>query len=263
MAWSSDTVPAPAGVPRRVATRLLYELKLAASARPALAMPAARLRGHGVLVSSPGVEVLIEGYPRSANSFTVAAFARAQGWPGSGGGRIAHHTHAPAHVLAAIRRGIPAVVLLRDPADAVAEFVLVKPDLSIRQALRGYVRFYESLVPHREGFLTARFEEVTTDLGAVTARLNERFGTSFLPFEHTEANARAVEEDAERWWGARQGRGLPVIGRGGGGAGADGAGGRGDDPGGRLEELREAFGGPELRPLRARARAVHGTLATR
>src|SRR5438874_8416960 len=153
MAWSSDTVPAPAGVPRRVATRLLYELKLAASARPALAMPAARLRGHGVLVSSPGVEVLIEGYPRSANSFTVAAFARAQGWPGSGGGRIAHHTHAPAHVLEAIRRGIPAIVLLRDPADAVPEFVLVKPDLCLPQALRGYVRFNEPLVPRRECFL--------------------------------------------------------------------------------------------------------------
>jgi len=236
------------------AARAAYEVMTIGAGYPALAMPAARLRGHGVLVSSPGVEVLIEGYPRSANSFTVAAFARAQGWPGSGGGRIAHHTHAPAHVLAAIRRGIPAVVLLRDPADAVAEFVLVKPDLSIRQALRGYVRFYEPLVPHREGFLTARFEEVTTDLGAVTARLNERFGTSFLPFEHTEANARAVFDEMDGYWRGRLGGGAELerfVGR----------------PSTTREawkaRLRAAYEAPELEGLRARGRRLFETFPDR
>jgi hypothetical protein len=207
MTTAPDTMPPPAAAPRRVLRRAAYELKLAASPHPSLAMPAARLRGHGVLVGSPGVEVLIEGYPRSANSFTVAAFARAQGWPGSGGGRIAHHTHAPAHVLAAIRRGIPAIVLLRDPSQAVPEFVLVKPELSIRQALRGYLRFYEPLLPHAGGFLTARFEEVTTDLGAVIGRLNDRFGTSFVPFEHTEDRAADVFEEIDGYWRGRVGGG--------------------------------------------------------
>ena len=47
---------------------------------PLLALPAARLRGHGVVLS-PRTEVVIEGYPRSANSFAVAAFRLALGSP--------------------------------------------------------------------------------------------------------------------------------------------------------------------------------------
>jgi hypothetical protein len=232
------------------AARAVYEAMTLAAPHRALAMPAARLRGHGVLVRSPGVRVLIEGYPRSANSFTVAAFARAQGWPGSGGGRIAHHTHAPAHVLEAIRRGIPAIVLLRDPADAVLEFVVVKPDLSIRQALRGYLRFYAPLVAHADGFVTARFEEVTTDLGAVIARVNERFGTSFVPFRHTEEDERAVFAEMDGYWRGRVGPGRDL-----------------ERFVGRPSELREAwktmlranYDAPALAGLRDRARRLHQT----
>ena len=212
----------------------------------------ARLRGHGVLVSTPGVEVLIEGYPRSANSFTVAAFARAQHWPGSGGGRIAHHTHAPAHVLEAIRRRVPAIVLIRDPAEAVLEFVLVKPDLTVRQALRGYVRFYEPLLPHRDGFVVGPFEEVTTDLGRVILRLNERFGTSFRPFEHTASEREQAEADADRSWARRTGPGIPILGRGGGTRSTPIA----------PERLRADYEDPLLERLRGRARTAFELLAS-
>ena len=212
MAMTSEDAlpPASSSRGRRALRRALYEAKIAAAANRALALPAARLRRHGVLVAAPGVEVLIEGYPRSANSFAVAAFARAQGWPGSGGGRIAHHTHAPAHVLEAVRRGIPSIVLIRDPADAVLEFLLVKPDLTPRQGLRGYIRFYEPLLPHRSGFVIGPFEEVTTDLGRVIVRLNARFGTSFAPFEHTSGHEREVFEEMDGYWRGQVGSGADL-----------------------------------------------------
>jgi hypothetical protein len=244
----SETIPVPASAPRRALARAAYEAKLAVSPHPALAMPAARLRGHGVLVSSPGVEVLIEGYPRSANSFTVAAFARAQGWPGSGGGRIAHHTHAPAHVMEAIRRKIPAMVLIRDPAEGVLEFVLVKPDLTVRQALRGYLRFYEPLVPVATGFLTARFEDVTTDLGSVIERLNARFGTSFVPFVHSEEEERTVFEEMDGYWRGRLGSGPDLerfVGR------------PSQVREAWKERLRRAYEAPDLAGLRDRAGGLH------
>jgi hypothetical protein len=226
----------------------MYEAKLAVSSHPALAMPAARLRRHGVLVSSAGVEILIEGYPRSANSFTVAAFARAQGWPGSGGGRIAHHTHASAHVIEAVRRKVPSIVLIRDPAEAVLEFVLIKPDLTIRQALRGYLRFYEPLVPLSDGFVTARFEEATTDLGSVIERVNDRFGTTFVPFVHSKEEERAVFEEMDGYWRGKVGSGAELerfVGR----------------PSQVREawkdRLRRAYDGPDLAPLRDRAGRLH------
>ncbi len=196
---------------RTLASRSAYEAKTLVARSPGLAVRAARARGHGVLVD-PATDILIEGYPRSANAFAVAAFRHAQGREV----RVAHHTHAPAHVLAAIRAGVPALVLIRDPAECVLEFVIVRPHLTVRQALRGWVRFYAALLPHRAEFVVGPFPEVTSDFGAVIRRVNERFGTSFREFEHTEANVRALFRHMDDYWRDRLGPGHsiePFVGR--------------------------------------------------
>jgi hypothetical protein len=146
-------------------------------------------------------EVLIEGYPRSANSFAVAAFEMAQGRRT----RIAHHTHAPAHVMVAIRLGVPTIVLIREPDGCVPEFLLVRRGLSIGQALRGYLRFYRPLLDRRDGFVTGAFDQITTDLGSVMRRVNDRFGTDFTPFEHTPENQGRVFDAMQRYWESRAG----------------------------------------------------------
>jgi hypothetical protein len=228
---------------RRILARAVYEAQTVVAAHPALALPLARVRGHGVPVGR-NTEVVIEGYPRSANSFTVAAFRRAQGREV----RVAHHVHAPAQVLAAVRWGIPALVLVRRPEDAVLEYVLKKPHVTVAQALRGWVRFYRPLLPLRGGFVVGRFEEVTSDLGAVIRRLNERFGTRFVPFEHTEDNARAALDELDRWWRDRLGPG-PLL---------ELTVGRPSELRDRLkEELRPRYRAPSLAPLRERAEALY------
>jgi hypothetical protein len=176
-------------------SKLLYEAQTIVAQQPALALPLARLRGRGVPFG-PGTEIVIEGFPRSANSFAVAAFARAQGRKPT----IAHHVHAPAQVIAAARAGIPAIVLVRNPEDAVLEYVIKKPTISIGQALRGYARFYQPLLRYRSGFVVGVFDEVTKDFGSVIRRVNERFGTVFREFEHTEENARATLEEIDGYW---------------------------------------------------------------
>ena len=119
-------------IAERKAGQALYELMTVVGRYPALALPAARNRRHGTLLQDD-TEILIEGYPRSGNSFAVAALARAQARPV----RIAHHAHVPGHVIAAARAGVPALVVIREPAEAVVEFVLVKPVVTVAQALRG------------------------------------------------------------------------------------------------------------------------------
>lgn len=196
---------------RRLAVRALYEAKTVVARFPTLALAAARLRGHGELVG-PGTDILIEGYPRSANSFAVAAFRRAQGRPVN----VAHHTHASGHVLAALRMGIPALVLIRQPQESVLEFALVRPGLTLRQALRGWVRFYASLLPDRGRFVVGPFPEITSDFGLVIRRVNERFGTRFKEFEHTEENVRECFRQMDAYWRDRVGRGgsvEPYVGR--------------------------------------------------
>jgi hypothetical protein len=229
------TVPNP--------SQLLYEIQTLVAQTPAIALPLARLRGHGVPFG-PETEIVIEGFPRSANSFAVAAFARAQGRKP----QIAHHVHAPAQVIAAARNGKPVIVLIRDPEDAVLEYVIKKPAITIRQALRGYVRFYAPLLKYRSRFVTGAFEEVTTDFGAVIRRVNERFGTMFLEFDHTEGNARASLDELDRYWRGILGPGerLEVV------VGRPSA--LRDE---MKERLRHAYGAGRLAEERSRARAIH------
>jgi hypothetical protein len=217
----------------------LYALKTLVAQYPSLAIPIARLRGHGVVVN-PNTEILIEGYPRSANSFSVAAFEMAQGRRT----RIAHHLHAPAHVLRALAIGVPAIVLIRDPEDAILSFMLTRRELTADRAIRGYVRFYEPLVPHRHTFVVGAFPDVTTDFGRVIRRVNELFGTSFAEFVHTSNREGAVFEAMQGYWEGRLGPGEELerqVGR----------------PSSRREELkaelRSVYRAPKLAGLRARA----------
>jgi len=172
---------------------LLYDLKTLVARYPPLALPIARLRrGHGEVVSRD-TEIVIEGFPRTGSSFAVAAFRRAQDRPV----RVAHHVHAPAQVMVAVRRHVPALVLIRRPEDVVLSLVIRNPEIPVAQALTGYERFYRPLLRVKARFEAATFEEVVEDFGKVIDRINERYGTVFARFEHTEANAAAILAEIE------------------------------------------------------------------
>jgi hypothetical protein len=172
---------------------LLYDLKTLVARYPPLALAVARLRsGHGEVVSRD-TEIVIEGFPRTGSSFAVAAFRRAQGRPV----RVAHHVHAPAQVTVAVRRRIPALVLIRKPEDSVLSLVIRNPEIPIAQALKGFERFYRPLLRVKARFEAATFDEVIEDFGKVIDRINERYGTSFARFEHTEPNAASILAEIE------------------------------------------------------------------
>ncbi len=180
-------------------TILAYEAKTLLARHPALALPIQRLRRRGQVLG-PDTEIVIESFPRCASSFVVAAFRLAQEPHAS---RIAHHTHAPAQVIAAARRGVPALVLLREPEEAVLSHVIYTPGLTPAASLRGYVRFHEPLLPYRDRLVVGLFEEVTTDLGAVIERVNRRFGTRFSPFEHRPEHLARIEREIQEDYRSR------------------------------------------------------------
>lgn len=178
--------------------RLSYEIKTVVARHP-LALPIQRLRRRGEVLG-PDTEIVIESFPRCASSFAVAAFRLAQEPHAS---RIAHHTHAPAQVIAAVRRGVPALVLLREPEEAVLSHVVYTPGLTVAASLRGYVRFHEPLLRYRGGFVVGPFEEVVSDFGAVIERVNARFGTSFRPFEHRPEHLARIDREIEEDYRSR------------------------------------------------------------
>ena len=145
----------------------------------------ARYRGHSPEVLSSQTELVIEGYFRSANTFSVHAFQLSQEKPV----RLAHHLHAPAQLIVAARRGIPVLLLLREPEGAILSELLYD-NVALPDALEAYSRFYTSLLPYLGSFVIGEFEQVTHDFGSVIRQLNARFGTSFNEFKHTDEATR-------------------------------------------------------------------------
>jgi hypothetical protein len=155
------------------------------SAQPALYLPLARRRYPGPTpeVIGPDTELVIDGYTRAASTYLVYAFQLAQERPV----RLAHHLHAPAQIIEAVRRALPTLVLVREPEESALSQAVQEPHVTVRDALFAHARFHERLLPYRDSFVVADFEEVTHDARPAVQRLNDRFGTAFrLP---------AVEDD--------------------------------------------------------------------
>jgi hypothetical protein len=144
-------------------------------------------------VVTPDTQLVIEGFPRSANTFARVAFNMAQ----SERVRIAHGLHVPAQVIRAATWRIPTLVLIRKPREAVLSFAIRDP-ISVDQALRYYLSFYETVEEYRAAYVLGLFEEVTEDFGVVIRRINDRFGTAFSPFSHDERNVEGVFARIER-----------------------------------------------------------------
>jgi hypothetical protein len=88
-------------------------------------------------------------------------------------------------------------VLIRKPKDAVLSFAIRDP-ISVDQALRYYLSFYETVEGYRDAFVLGLFEEVTGDFGQVIRRINDRFGTTFSVFRHDARNVDGVFAHIER-----------------------------------------------------------------
>jgi hypothetical protein len=140
------------------------------------------------LCATGDTEIVIEGFPRCGNTFAVIAFQKAQ----ERKVKIAHHLHVPAQIHFAVKRGIPALVLIREPLEAISSLIVRHPERTPETCFTEYNNFYRSILPVKDKFVVSNFNETVNDLGLVTARLNERFSTSFKSFVHTPENVESV-----------------------------------------------------------------------
>ena len=156
---------------------------------PRILFPLYALFGiHRGLTVTPSTHLLIEGFPRSSATFCGYAFLQAQAAPMN----IALHIHVPAHVIRAVRMGIPTLVLIRPPRDAITSAKLRDPHIPISAYIERYRLFYETLDAYREGFVTADFAAAISDFGKVIGDINAKYGTSFAAFDHSASNVAAV-----------------------------------------------------------------------
>ncbi len=183
---------------RQTVRRAKLSVRAKIKRTPALYIPLARTRNgrHDaadiVAAANPealrrDTELVLEAPESSANTFAVMAFRLAQGRPVT----LAHHLHAAAQIKLGVKRGVPTMVILRNPQDVVTSHVIRHPPITLEEALREWCDFYET-IGGLSGFLMADFTSVTNDFGVVIDHLNRRFNTNFVRFEHTDANVRRV-----------------------------------------------------------------------
>jgi hypothetical protein len=146
------------------------------------------------LMVGPETEICIEGFPRSGNTFAVYAFEL---W--NPGRRVAHHLHAPAQFVRALRLSVPCVALIREPSPAVSSLVAFHEGvLPVGLGLRSYISFHRALLSVVDQVAICRFEELVDDPPIVVERTNERFGTRFRASELDETARRKLRERVER-----------------------------------------------------------------
>jgi hypothetical protein len=181
--------------------QLRFDTRAILGQHPSLFLPMAhfkRQRRKSVdwLTANPvskDTEIVIEGFPRSANTFATVAFYMMQNREV----KMAHHIHAPSQLIAAARQKIPAILLVREPADSVLSLVIRLPCLTLAQACRGYIRFYKPLLEYKESCVVAPFEQVTHHYDQVLMAVNQRYGKNFTLFTPSEENTQRCFEIIE------------------------------------------------------------------
>lgn len=144
-----------------------------------------------LLLISAKTDLVIEGFPRSGNTFAVVAFQQAQQLEMN----IAHHLHAEAQILQGVKNKIPVLVLIREPTAAITSLIVRHPNVKVQKAYHQYIRFYAIVSRVKSKVVIADFNETISDFGSVTERLNQKFETSFDLFVHTQKNVERVFQE--------------------------------------------------------------------
>lgn len=119
-------------------------------------------------------EIVIDGFPRSANSFSLVSFLSAN--PDV---RISNHLHSPLSIYGARRFDLPMIMVIRNPREAVRSYIQFVERVTPESAIRMYVGYYRAALPFIDDIVVADFPEVITDFASVVQRCNQKFGTNF------------------------------------------------------------------------------------
>lgn len=117
----------------------------------------------------PKTDIVIEGYPRSSNSFTVSMLKLFD--KNEPRISIAHHTHSVDNLRLGIGYGIPVVVLARPPEDALLSY-LIYSNRTVEFVARHYISFYSGVLALDATPIAIDFHSIVTDFNSVVSKNN-------------------------------------------------------------------------------------------
>jgi hypothetical protein len=139
-------------------------------------------------------DIVIEGFPRSANTFAVLAFQNAQNTKPV----IAHHLHAQAQFILAKKYNVPSIAIVREPTEAISSLINRDKSINVSQAAQRYIDFYRLVLQMKEDIVIAKFTTVVSDFSKVVAICNTKFNCNFeLPFNTEEEKIKLFSKISE------------------------------------------------------------------
>lgn len=150
-------------------------------------------RKNQKLLFDSNTELVIEGFPRSANTFAVVAFEQAQLTPVN----LAHHLHVESQLTIAAKHGVPAVALLRNPEDSFRSLLIRHPDTPVSWIIQRYIHFYTAVKNAEPNCLVVEYEDIISDMGKVVDKINKHFDKNFTVPVHDEKMTKRVFEQIE------------------------------------------------------------------
>jgi hypothetical protein len=157
-----------------------------------------RSKHKPLFVCDRSTSIVIEGYPRSSNTFTVD-FIQILSARSALNLKPAHHTHDVDNLLIGLGLGVPCVALIRNPVDAIASYMIYNGDIELEAAVLRYKKFYEPLLPHLDKLVVAEFGKLLSDLNGFVSFLNLAFSIGLPLSADVDADsARAKLNELER-----------------------------------------------------------------
>ena len=140
-------------------------------------------------------DLVVEGFPRAGNTFTVTALMNASQY----NLRISSHCHHPSQVKRAALLGIPTVLVVREPLATLSSYLTFGRHGRPGAVIREYISYHRELSHYVDRLLICEFSESITDLSAVIARINFRFGMDIPPFDQSPENTERVFDEISRY----------------------------------------------------------------
>jgi len=156
-------------------------------------------------IVGPHCELIIDGFPRSGNSFCVKAFKMAQS---PNNIQVGHHNHSYASIKYAVELGLPTLILIRNPYDAIISFGAFSifqlygdkdkyaSTWKIKWDIEYYIIFYLEILKLNDNILIAPFHEAINDFGVTIKRFNKKFKTKYKVFNHSKENENTIFENS-------------------------------------------------------------------
>lgn len=111
-------------------------------------------------LAGPETDLVVDGFPGSANSWVANAIRRAVDRPM----RIESHFHYTVQLRRAMAHGVPAVVLLREPGAACDSLKSKEPRTWDSLILLHWLHYYRWVARHHGALTLVRFEDAIRDL---------------------------------------------------------------------------------------------------